>query len=144
MLFTQYSFVIVFIWAGFVGAISFMESWVKFRAPSVTREIALDVGRTVFRALNRVEIVFAILVVAASVINQAPIPVDISITVALLGLAVQTAYLLPRLDLRAQQLLAGQELRPSKIHLIYVVLEGLKVPALLVHGILQIRFVLGL
>jgi hypothetical protein len=121
-----------------------MESWVKFRAPSVTREIALDVGRTVFRALNRVEIVFAILVVAASVINQAPIPVDISITVALLALAVQTAYLLPRLDLRAQQLLAGQELRPSKIHLIYVVLEGLKVPALLVHGILQIRFVLGL
>lgn len=142
MLFTQYSFIIVFLWVGFVGAISFMESWVKFRAPSVTREIALDVGRAVFRALNRVEIAFAVLVVAASVVNHAPLPVDISISVALLALAVQTAYLLPRLDLRARQAVAGGSLPPSKLHVIYVVLELVKVAALLAHAVLQLRFVL--
>lgn len=144
MLFTQYSFIIVFIWVGFVGAISFMESWIKFRAPSITREIGLDVGRTVFKALNRVELVFAVLIVAASVINHAPLEVDITISVALLSLAVQTAYILPRLDLRAQRAVAGSELPPSKAHTVYVVLELIKVPALIAHGILQIRFVLGL
>ena len=25
-----------FVWLGFVGAISFMEAWLKFRAPGVT------------------------------------------------------------------------------------------------------------
>lgn len=40
--------------------ISFLESWVKFRADLITRVVGLDVGRNVFHALNRVEIVFAL------------------------------------------------------------------------------------
>jgi hypothetical protein len=40
---------------GFVLAISGMEAWLKFRAPFVPRPFLLDVGRTVFPALNSVE-----------------------------------------------------------------------------------------
>lgn len=42
------------------AGISFLESWVKFRADLITREIGLDVGRNVFHALNRVEIPLAL------------------------------------------------------------------------------------
>jgi hypothetical protein len=41
------------IWFGMILAISFMESWVKFKAQSLPKHIGVDVGRTVFWALNR-------------------------------------------------------------------------------------------
>jgi hypothetical protein len=44
------------LWMGFVMAISFMEAWVKFRAPFLPRHYGLDVGRTVFPVLNAVEV----------------------------------------------------------------------------------------
>ena len=46
---------IAFIWAGFVCAISFMEAWLKFRAPGVTLPVGLSIGRLIFSALNKVE-----------------------------------------------------------------------------------------
>lgn len=46
-------FVVALLWTGFVLAISFMEAPVKFRAQSLPKNIAVDVGRTVFWALNR-------------------------------------------------------------------------------------------
>ena len=45
----------IFIWLGFVGAISFMEAWIKFQAPGVTLPVGLGIGRLVFAALNKVE-----------------------------------------------------------------------------------------
>lgn len=38
----------VFIWIGFVGVISFMEAWLKFRAPGITLSLGLGIGRLVF------------------------------------------------------------------------------------------------
>ena len=38
----------VFLWIGFVSAISFMEAWLKFRAPGVTLTLGLGIGRLVF------------------------------------------------------------------------------------------------
>ena len=52
---------IVFFWAGSVFSISFMESWLKFRAEGVTLPIGLSIGRKVFKALNRMEWVFLFL-----------------------------------------------------------------------------------
>ncbi|MDY0090288.1 MAG: hypothetical protein RBR78_07970, partial [Flavobacteriaceae bacterium] len=48
-----------FLWIGFVCAISFMEAWLKFRAPGVTIPLGLGIGRLVFNALNKVEWIFA-------------------------------------------------------------------------------------
>lgn len=44
------------LWLGFVLAISGMEAWLKFRTLFVPRPLLLDVGRTVFPALNAVEL----------------------------------------------------------------------------------------
>lgn len=45
-----------FVWTGMVLGISFLETPVKFTAPSVTLPIGLDVGLHVFGAFNKVEI----------------------------------------------------------------------------------------
>lgn len=42
----------IFLWLGFVCAISFMEAWLKFRAPHVTLVIGLSIGRLIFSALK--------------------------------------------------------------------------------------------
>ena len=44
------------IWLGMVLGISFLEAPVKFRAPTLTRSVGLDVGRHVFGFFNKVEI----------------------------------------------------------------------------------------
>ena len=51
---------VVFVWLGMVLAISCLEAPLKFRAPDVTLQIGLGIGRLVFRALNTVEVGFAI------------------------------------------------------------------------------------
>ena len=55
----------VFLWLGMVLAISFLEAPLKFRAPGVTLPIGLGIGRLVFRALNTVEVVFALVILLA-------------------------------------------------------------------------------
>ena len=42
----------IFVWLGMVLAISFLEAPLKFRAPGVTLQLGLGIGRLVFRALN--------------------------------------------------------------------------------------------
>ena len=48
------------LWIGFILAISGMEAWLKFHAPFCPREYALDIGRTIFPALNAVECAFCV------------------------------------------------------------------------------------
>ena len=46
-----------FIWFGMILAISFMEAPLKFEAPGVTLALGLGIGRLIFFALNKMEIV---------------------------------------------------------------------------------------
>jgi hypothetical protein len=55
---------VTFVWLGMVLVISFLEAPLKFRAPNVTLQIGLGIGRLVFRALNTVEVAFALIIVA--------------------------------------------------------------------------------
>ena len=58
---------VTFVWLGMVLAISFLEAPLNFRAPNVTLPIGLGIGRLVFRALNIVEVVFAVAILAVLV-----------------------------------------------------------------------------
>ncbi len=49
----------IFVWIGFVSAISFIESWLKFKAPGITIRLGLGIGKLVFNALNKIEWLFA-------------------------------------------------------------------------------------
>lgn len=130
------SVAVVFVWLGMVLAISFLEAPLKFRAPNVTLPIGLGIGRVVFRALNAVEVVFAIVIVAAIIARPPSVGVAVTLAVAIVVLAVQIGVVRPRLTRRSDQVLAGLDAPRSRGHYVYVGLELIKVLALAASGTL--------
>jgi len=127
----------VFIWIGFVGAISFMEAWLKFRAPGITLPLGLGIGRLVFGALNKVELILSITIVASMLFSGIK---DFEwkhlfFIIPFLIVVVQNLWLLPELDIRAEMHIQGQEVPHSNLHFYYVGLEVLKITCLLIFGI---------
>ncbi|MFW0787981.1 hypothetical protein AAFP35_26085 [Gordonia sp. CPCC 206044] len=125
-----------FLWLGMVLAISFVEAPLKFRAPGVTLPIGLGIGRLVFRALNTIEAVWAVVIVIAVVVGTWDGPaVAICTGVAIAALAVQLVAVRPALTRRSDAVLAGHEGPRSHAHLVYVALEVVKVAALIWLGV---------
>lgn len=54
------------LWLGLIIGISFIEAPLKFTAPGITIPLGLGIGRRVFFAMNMVEIIFFIALVAGS------------------------------------------------------------------------------
>ena len=127
---------VTFVWLGMVAAISFLEAPMKFRATNVTLQIGLGIGRLVFRALNRVEIVFAIVIEAVIVARPPAVGVIAAFAIALATLAAQLAVVRPRLNRRSDKVLAGLNAPRSRGHYAYIGLEVVKVIALVVAGTL--------
>jgi hypothetical protein len=127
---------LTFVWLGMVLAISFLEAPLKFRAPNVTLQIGLGIGRLVFRALNTVEVGFALVILAIVVARPTPGRITVAYAVALAALAVQLVAVRPWLTQRSDQVLAGREAPRSRGHYAYIGLEAVKAIALLVAGIL--------
>ncbi|OBA72377.1 hypothetical protein A5641_00945 [Mycobacterium sp. 1554424.7] len=127
---------ITFVWLGMVLAISFLEAPLKFRAPNVTLQIGLAIGRLVFRALNTVEVVFALVIVAIVASRPTPARIVGAFAVAIAALAIQLIAVRPALTRRADAVLAGSEGPRSRAHYVYIGLEAGKATALIVAGIL--------
>jgi hypothetical protein len=125
-----------FVWPGMVFAISFLEAPLRFRAPNVTRQIGLGIGRLVFRALNSVEVVFAIVVASILMANPPSAGVIAAFFIAFATLAAQLIGVRPFLCRRSDKVLAGLDAPRSRGHYAYVGLEAIKVIALMVGGIL--------
>jgi uncharacterized membrane protein (DUF485 family) len=116
------------LWAGFVLAISFMESWLKFRAAGVTLAIGLSIGRLVFKALNLVEWTIFIFICFALFECDFNLQPQVSLVSMLLGvLLLQTFILLPVLSRRALLLISNRELARSSAHLLFVIAEIVKI-----------------
>jgi hypothetical protein len=127
---------LTFVWLGMVLAISFLEAPLKFRAPNVTLQIGLGIGRLVFRALNTVEVGFALVIVAIVAAGPMPARIAVAFFVAVAALAVQLIAVRPRLTRRSDRVLAGSDGPRSRGHYAYVGLEAIKAFALVVAGIL--------
>jgi len=126
-----------FVWLGMVLAISFLEAPLKFRAPGITIPLGLGIGRLVFRALNSVEVVLAVVVAVGLWTGSPGTGPVVALVVAVLALLVQLVAVRPQLARRSDAVLAGDSSdRRSSTHLYYVAFELVKVPALLVTGIL--------
>lgn len=126
---------LTFVWLGMVLAISFLEAPLKFRAPGVTIPVGLGIGRLGFRALNAVEAVLAVVVIAAVAVGGAPVGITALTAVVAVLLLAQLAAVRPYLNRRSDRILAGEELPRSRSHFWYVGLEFLKVIALIALGI---------
>ncbi len=124
------------LWAGCIVAISFMESWLKFKAPGVTLPVGLGIGKLVFSALNKMEWFFAVAAVAGFfVLKQSPERGTVLLFAAAVFLLVaQTFWLLPALDARATGVISGATLAPSNLHWYFVGAEIIKFSLLLILG----------
>lgn len=130
----------VFIWIGFVGAISFMEAWLKFRAPGITLPLGLGIGRLVFGALNKVELVLMMLIAIDILRHGMPqAKWKYFFIIPAIVLLVQTFWMLPELDQRAELHIQGAQVPPSNMHFYYVVCEFIKAICLLLFGINLIK-----
>lgn len=127
-----------FTWLGMVLAISFIEAPLKFRAPKVTLQIGLGIGRLVFRALNSVEAGMAVILVVATAMTRPSCTAVIAVGAAVLMLLAQIAGVRPFLTKRSDAVLAdpdgGVGLKRSTAHFFYTGLEIIKVIALVVAG----------
>jgi hypothetical protein len=119
-----------------VVAISFLEAPLKFRAPNVTRQVGLGIGRLVFRALNSVELALAVAILAVIVADPPSAGVIVAFLIAFAALAVQLAAVRPFLNRRSDQVLAGLDAPRSRGHYAYVGLETIKAIALVLAGVL--------
>ncbi len=110
--------------------VSLLATPVRFSAESITRPVALDVGRVVFAALNKAEL--AALVLLLVVVRVSGRSATLWAWCALLALIVvaQGAWLIPELAARTNIILAGGEPPPSHAHAIYSTLELAKIAAL--------------
>lgn len=124
------------LWCGMVVAIA-VEAQLKFQAPGITRELGLGIGKIVFTALNRIELVIAALLVVAFVALAGRISprAKILFAVVLLILLAQTFWLIPLLIERIDLIIAGQTPPASPTHFVYIALETLKILLLLVLSV---------
>lgn len=130
---------VTFIWLGMVVAISFIEAPLKFRAPGVSLQVGLGIGRLVFRALNSIEVGLAVVLVIAVAIERPSPAVVVAVGVVVVALAAQLVAVRPALNRRSDAVLAAPPGETpagrSRVHYVYVALEAVKVVALIVGGI---------
>jgi hypothetical protein len=136
IIFTILQIAIPFVWFGAVGAISFMEAPLKFTAPDITLALGLGIGRIVFQTLNKIEIIFAVLMLVSLFIQRPKTKFPIyAFAVILILLILETVWLLPVLDARAEQVINGTAAPFSNTHIFYIVFDAIKLLLLFALGV---------
>ena len=145
--------VICLLWAGMVLGISCLETPIKFSAPALKqavapelgRALAFDIGRVVFDAFSKVQVVWSVLTFVLLLVVRPfqKTPRAIAVLFALVWpiVAFQTFVLVPALATRAQMVLSAptQKLPPAPYHALYTSTELVKLIALITLGILLIN-----
>lgn len=119
------------IWLGLLIGVSFIATPVKFTAPSLALEPALDVGRVTFGLFSRVEWGVAAILLGMGVVARLPPWRAAGVGLLVVALAIQALWLLPVLDTRVAAVMAGAPLPPSGHHAAYAGLEVVKAGILL-------------
>ena len=131
--------VVCLLWAGILIGISFIESPVKFRTPTLTRTVAFDVGRTVFHASQLVQVGLGVLALGAALLGRVPRGASACLGAAYAALLLQVVWIFPELDARAQVLISGGIPTGPSHHALYAILEVVKLLALIVAAVLALE-----
>jgi hypothetical protein len=132
--------VIALLWLGMLIGVSFVATPVKFVVQDLTLPVALQVGQATFALFARIEWVFAAVLFFACAFAARERPISF-VLAAVLGAVVlaQGAWLLPALDVRVDDIVAGGAPPPSSHHMLYAALEAAKAVALTALAVLALR-----
>lgn len=125
---------IFFTWFGMTAGVSLLATPVRFTASTITRPVALDVGRVVFSALNKAELMALVLLLIVVRASGRARSMWVICGVLALILIAQSSWLLPELAARTEMIINGREPPQSYVHAIYSTLELAKLGILLVTG----------
>jgi hypothetical protein len=118
---------LLILWAGLILGVSFIATPVKFRAPHLTMPVALEIGKATFHVFNKVEWCVCLLLVFLTGVSSGS-SLKWFFTCSLLGLLLlETFYFLPLLDIRADQIIAGESVKPTLMHWFYIGVDVLKI-----------------
>lgn len=123
------------LWAGMIIGISFLESWVKFKTPTISRLVGLEVGRTVFNYFHQVQIVLLFLFIVLYVLRESSLLDNVLFGTLISVLILQVFWVFPILCQRVDDLAKGKKLPHSYAHAVYGIGELVKFFVLLALGI---------
>ncbi|MBL8991774.1 MAG: hypothetical protein JNM63_00440 [Spirochaetia bacterium] len=103
------------------------------------REAALSLGKSVFVLVNKVEIGLAIVTGILIYFTHSGRVVRLALCGAMIPLLLQSVWLLPTLVARTEAILGGRVPEPSLVHPLFTGFEIVKLFALLIGGLWQIR-----
>lgn len=125
------------LWAGLVLGGTFIAAPAKFQAPTLSLPTALEIGRITFFCTGVAEFVlcFAYVFMLAKEKGQGWRWLAFWLPIA--ALIIQRAAIMPLLDARTLQVMKGENVPGSGLHVVYVVFEVVKFAALLWIGFLS-------
>lgn len=132
-------FVFTLLWVGFILAISFLATPLKFLAPSLTLPVAMEIAYLVFHTFNGIEIALALLILAITFLAGRSRKTRRITALIVSLLATQTALLYTVMDARTLAIIDGAEPTVRSYHAIYVGLEVVKLAGLLYLANLQLK-----
>lgn len=118
---------LAWVWLGLLIGVSFLATPVKFVVMDLTMPVALQVGAATFALFTRIEwgLTLLVLGLAASARGRKGALMACALALAAI-VAAQAAWLLPALDARVAEIVAGRAPPPSPHHGAYAGLEALK------------------
>jgi hypothetical protein len=123
----QFVPIVLVLWAGAILGVSFIATLSKFLAPHLTMSVALEVGKATFHVFNKIEWGIGILAVLCTVYTSEDFLKWVLSSSLLLLLLLETFWLMPYLDIRTDQVIAGGHAKPGIHHKLYIIIEVLKV-----------------
>lgn len=113
------------LWAGLCIGGSMIAAPAKFQAETLTRSVALDVGRMQFHWVGMAEIFMVSCVLICFFTLRYRRRFLIFLPICLL--VIQRCLIMPSLDARTLQIIAGDTLPSSHLHLWFIALEVMKI-----------------
>jgi hypothetical protein len=119
------------LWAGMVLGVAFVAVPAQFAAEGLSRPLGIDLTRHVFASFGRVELGIAAATLVLALLLRLGRLLWALLALLWVIVALQSLWLLPVLDARADQLLQGQEPLAGPWHGLFVASEITKLGALL-------------
>lgn len=112
----------------------------KFQASGLDLPTALEIGRVTFGVFSRVEWILCLVsLIVALTCPSGRNWLCVGAILIMLMVVAQAIWLLPVLDDRIGEIIAGKTLSESNHHLVYIVLDGLKALLLLTISVETLR-----